>query len=98
MTDKINNNDLIKEIEELKLKNKELEEKLKTYTNSDRHKKYYENHTEIVKEKAKKYMDKIKETNPEKLKEWRHNAYLKRKEKLKQKEEEKKDNNVKNIN
>ena len=98
MTDKININNLIKENEELKVKNKELEEKLKTYTNSDRHKKYYENHTEIVKEKAKKYMDKIKETNPEKLKEWRHNAYLKRKEKLKQKEEEKKDNNVKNIN
>lgn len=98
MTDKINISNLIKENEELKLKNKELEEKLKTYTNSDRHKKYYENHTEIVKEKAKKYMDKIKETNPEKLKEWRHNAYLKRKEKLKQKEEEKKDNNVKNIN
>lgn len=96
MTDKINNNDLIKEIEELKLKNKELEEKLKTYTNSDRHKKYYENHAEIVKEKAKKYMDKIKETNPEKLKEWRHNAYLKRKEKLKQKEEKKEDNNIKN--
>ena len=95
MTDKINNNDLIKEIEELKLKNKKLEEKLKTYTNSDRHKKYYENHTEIVKEKAKKYMEKIKETNPEKLKEWRHNAYLKRKEKLKQKEEKKEDNNVK---
>jgi hypothetical protein len=98
MTDKININNLIKENEELKVKNKELEEKLKTYTNSDRHKKYYENHTEIVKEKAKKYMDKIKETNPEKLKEWRHNAYLKRKEKLKQKEEKKEDNNVKNIN
>ena len=29
----------------------------------------------------------MKETNPEKIKEWRHNAYLKRKEKLKQKEE-----------
>jgi hypothetical protein len=98
MTDKININDLIKENEELKNKIKELEERLKTYTNTDRHKKYYENHAEIVKEKAKKYMDKIKETNPEKLKEWRHNAYLKRKEKLKQKEEEKKDNNVKNIN
>jgi hypothetical protein len=95
MTDKININDLIKENEELKNKNKELEERLKTYTNTDRHKKYYENHAEIVKEKAKKYMDKIKETNPEKLKEWHHNAYLKRKEKLKQKEEEKKDNNIK---
>ena len=89
MTDKININNLIKENEELKIKNKELEEKIKSYTNTDRHKKYYENHTDIVKEKAKKYMDKIKETNPEKLKEWRHNAYLKRKEKLKQKEEEK---------
>ena len=28
-------------------------------------------------------MEKIKETNPEKLKEWRHNAYLNRKVKLK---------------
>jgi hypothetical protein len=96
MTDKININDLIKENEELKNKNKELEERLKTYTNTDRHKKYYENHTDVVKEKAKKYMEKIKETNPEKLKEWRHNAYLKRKEKLKQKEEKKEDNNIKN--
>ena len=29
-------------------------------------------------------MDKIKETNPEKLKKWRHTAYLNRKKKLKQ--------------
>lgn len=28
-------------------------------------------------------MEKIKETNPEKLKEWRHNEYLNRKAKLK---------------
>ena len=27
-------------------------------------------------------MEKMKETNPEKLKEWRHNAYLNRKAKL----------------
>jgi hypothetical protein len=27
-------------------------------------------------------MNKIKETNPDKLKEWRHNAYIRRKEKL----------------
>jgi len=68
-----------------KLKNqvKELEEKLKSYTNNNRHKKYYENNSKIVKERSKKYMEKIKETNPEKLKEWRHNAYLKRKEKMK---------------
>ena len=71
-----------KDLEELKIKNQELEEKLKSYTSNHRHKKYYENNTEIVKERAKKYMDKVKETNPEKLKEWRHNAYIKRKAKL----------------
>ena len=70
------------EIEELKNKNNELEEKIKLYTNPTRNKKYYEKNSDIVKEKAKNYMEKIKETNPEKLKEWRHNAYLKRKAKL----------------
>jgi hypothetical protein len=75
-------NKLKKDYDELLNKNKELEEKLKSYTSNHRHKKYYDNNTEIVKDRAKKYMDKVKETNPEKLKEWRHNAYLKRKAKL----------------
>ena len=52
-----------------------LEEKLKLYTNPERNKKYYEKNSDVVKEKAKTYMEKMKETNPEKLKEWRHNAY-----------------------
>ena len=78
-------NKLYIEIKNLKLKNKELEDKLKSYTNPERHKRYYEKNSNIVKEKAKNYMEKLKETNPEKLKEWRHNAYLKRKEKLKEK-------------
>ena len=77
------------EIEELKNKNNELEEKLKSYTNPTRNKKYYEKNSDIVKEKAKNYMEKIKETNPEKLKEWRHQAYLNRKSKLKAKEDNK---------
>ena len=68
--------------EELLIKNKELEEKLKSYTNNNRHKKYYENNSNIVKERAKKYMEKIKESNPEKLKEWSRNAYLNKKEKF----------------
>ena len=76
-------NKLKLEIEELKNRNNELEEKLKSYTNPTRNKKYYEKNSELVKEKAKKYMEKIKETNPEKLKEWRHQAYLNRKAKLK---------------
>jgi hypothetical protein len=76
------------EIEALKIKNTELEEKLKTYTSNHRHKKYYDNNTEVVIQRAKNYMDKMKETNPEKIKEWRHTAYLNRKEKLKQSNEE----------
>ena len=82
-------NKLKLEIEEFKNKNNELEEKLKTYTNPIRNKKYYEKNSDIVKEKAKNYMEKIKETNPEKLKEWRHNAYLNRKAKLKAQQDNK---------
>jgi hypothetical protein len=77
-------NKLIEEIEELKLKNKQLEDKLKTYTSNHRHKKYYDNNSEVVKERSRNYINKIKETNPEKIKEWRHNAYLNRKAKLKE--------------
>ena len=87
MTDIDNEKKLMAEIEELKKRNNELEEKLKCYTNPKRNKKYYEKNCEIVKEKAKSYMQTIKETNPEKLKEWRHQAYLNRKAKLKAKEE-----------
>ena len=76
------------EIEELKNKNNELEGKLKSYTNPIRNKKYYEKNSDIVKEKAKNYMGKIKETNPEKIKEWRHQAYLNRKAKLKPQNED----------
>ena len=64
-------------------KNEILKDKLQSYTNGKRHKRYYEKNSDIVKQKAKEYIDKIKETNPEKIKEWRHTAYLNRKEKLK---------------
>jgi hypothetical protein len=47
------------------------------------HKNYYENNKEIFNEKAKQRLKKIAEENPEKIKEYRRNAYLKRKEKLK---------------
>ena len=81
-------NTMKQEIDELKKKNEELEIKLKTYTSNHRHKKYYDNNAEVVIQRAKNYMDKMKETNPEKIKEWRHTAYLNRKEKLKQSNEE----------
>ena len=73
---------LLEKIQQLELKNKELEEKLQKYTNSDGHKRYYEKNKETVIQKANDNKKKIKETNPEKMKEYAHRAYLKRKEKL----------------
>ena len=73
---------LKKEIEELRGKVAELEEKLKKYTNGDNHKRYYEKNKEIIKEAGSNYLKKLKEENPEKLKEYRKRAYQKRKEKM----------------
>ena len=72
--------DLKKENEELKNEILELKSQLNSLSNSK--KKYYENNKDIVKEKASQRLKKIAEENPEKLKEYRRNAYLKRKEKL----------------
>jgi hypothetical protein len=60
---------------------KELEERLKKYTNSPAHKSYYEAHKEEVKAKGKVYLQKLKEENPEKLKEYRRKTYLNKKKK-----------------
>jgi len=70
---------LKKEIETLKNKVFELEEKLKKYTAPTRSKTYYENHKEELLEKMKNY----KQT-PEQIKERNKKAYLKRKEKAEQ--------------
>ena len=59
-----------------------LRKQLEKYTNNERHKKYYEQNKDKVKENAKQYLNKLKIENPEKLKEYRHRAYLKRKEKI----------------
>ena len=75
-------NKLLFENNNLKIKNEELENNLKKYTNSKGHQKYYENNKETVKDKAKKYLTKIKEENPEKIKEYARRAYLKKKDKL----------------
>jgi hypothetical protein len=74
---------IIKENQELKSLVEELQEKLKKYTNPDRNKKYYENNKEKFIQNGNDRLKTLKETNPEKLKEYRRNAYLKRKEKLK---------------
>jgi hypothetical protein len=74
--------ELQKENEALKLKNKELEERLKKYTNGENHKRYYEKNKEKIKEQGSNNLKKIKEENPEKLKEYRRRYYLKKKEKM----------------
>ena len=68
-------------IKQLEEKLKLSEEKMKKYTNSEAHKKYYQEHKEEVKKKGLNYLKKLKEENPEKIKEYRRNAYLKEKEK-----------------
>jgi len=75
---------LIKENNILKQNIKQLEDKLKKYTNSNAHKEYYQEHKDEVKAKGKAYLEKLKVEDPEKLKEYWRKSNEKRK--LKQKE------------
>jgi hypothetical protein len=66
--------ELTKDNEELKAKVAQLEESLQKYTNTDRHKRYYEKNKEKVKARAKEYMERMRNENPDKIKEWRQNS------------------------
>ena len=48
--------ELQKEIDELKAKNIELEERLKKYTNGDNHMRYYEKNKDKIKEQGTTYL------------------------------------------
>ena len=63
---------------ELKKRVSELEERLKKYTNSEGHRRYYEKNKERIIKNANAYLKKLSEENPEKIKEYRRRAYLKR--------------------
>ena len=76
------NEDLKEQLFLLKKVNEELREHLKKYTNGENNKRYYEKNKEKVKQQGAEYLKKLSEENPEKLKEYRRNAYLKRKEKI----------------
>ena len=78
--------ELQKQIEDLKAKNMELEERLKKYTNGDNHKRYYEKNKDKIKEQGATYLKKLKEENPERLKEYRRKYYLKKKEEMQNKD------------
>ena len=66
--------------ENMALKNRvsELEAHLKKYTNSEGHKRYYEKNKDKIIKNANTYLKRLAEENPDKLKEYRRRAYLKR--------------------
>lgn len=70
---------LTQQMTDLQTKYNQCKTQLEKYTNNDRHKRYYEQNKDRVKANAKQYLNKLKEDNPEKLKEYRHRAYIKRK-------------------
>ena len=64
---------------------KSVKEKLKKYTAPSRSKTYYENHKEEIIQKTKEYKNRTNYVvSPEIIKERNKKAYLKRKEKLKE--------------
>lgn len=75
----IENGSLKATIKQLEEKLKLSEEKLKKYTNSESHKKYYSEHREEVKTRGKEYLQELKEKDPEKLRAYWRTAYEKRK-------------------
>ena len=77
----MNIEELMNEIVMLKEENTKLKSQLENYNNS--RKSYYEKNKEHIKSQAKEGLKKLAEENPDKLKEYRRNAYLKRKEKMK---------------
>jgi cell division protein FtsB len=76
---------LLKEMEMLKEENAKLKSQLENYHNS--RKSYYEKNKDYVKAQAKEGLKKLAQENPDKIKEYARRAYLKKKERLKQKEE-----------
>jgi hypothetical protein len=75
--------EIIKENQELKVLVVELQEKLRKYTNPPAHQAFYEKNKEKIIKESSERLKKLQQTNPDKIKEYRRNAYLKRKEKLK---------------
>jgi regulator of replication initiation timing len=66
--------ELIVENENLKKENAELKEHLKKYTYGNSHKKYYEKNKQKVIDNGSKYLQKLKEEDPERLNEYRRKA------------------------
>lgn len=72
--------ELYKEIHNLRSQVQVLKSQLEKYTNNDRHKRYYNNNKDKIKQNARRYIEKLKDENPDKLKEYRKKAYMNRKQ------------------
>lgn len=72
--------ELYNEIHNLRSQVQLLKSQLEKYTNNDRHKRYYNNNKDKIKQNAKRYIEKLKDENPDKLKEYRKTAYMNRKQ------------------
>ena len=73
---------ILEENKQLKVLVEELRGKLSKYSNPVAHQVFYEKNKEKIIKESSERLKKLKETNPEKLKEYRRTAYLKRKDKL----------------
>ena len=76
--------DVIKENQLLKIEIENLKNELYKYSHSQ--KEYYENNKSELIKKSNERLKKIAKEDPDKIKEYRRNAYLKQKEKRKEKE------------
>ena len=74
---------ILEENKQLKILVEELQEKIKKYTNPYAHQAFYEKNKEKIIKESSERLKKLAVSNPEKIKEYRRTAYLKRKEKLK---------------
>ena len=88
----VENKALKEKIETLEQRVKELEEKNASYVDRQNkaQRKYVEANPEITKERKLAYHYKLKETDPERLKAYLHQAYLNRKARLQAQKEEQK--------
>ena len=87
----LKNGELLRENALLLKRIEELEIRLKKYTNGENHKRYYEKNKNKIKEIGTAYLQKLKVENPDKLKEYSHNAYERKKLRKKLEDEKEKE-------
>lgn len=76
----LENKELKEEIEHLRQQVKTLEEKVSSHiiSRNQAQRTYYKKHTDVAQQRTRTYLDNLKETDPERLKEYRHTAYARR--------------------